>query len=294
MHADQVDITAEAVAALVAEQFPHWADRPVRALTSHGTVNALFRLGTDVVLRFPLLPSADAAMRESLAHEQDTARLIARHTRSLVPEPLALGRPAEAYPGWWTAYAWIPGETAGPGAAGDPVVLARDLARFVGELRAMDTGGRAWDGRGRGGPLAGMADAVDAALAQSAGLVDVARVARAWQRCLMADRHTGPEVWIHADLMPGNLLLRDGRLVAVIDLGSAGIGDPAVDLMPAWNLLDDAGRRTYRAALDVDDATWERGRGWAIAQAIMALPYYRHTNPVMADTARRTLAAAVA
>lgn len=294
MHADQVDITAEAVTCLVAGQFPEWRDRPVRPVTSHGTVNALFRLGADIVLRFPLRPSADAATRKSLEREQDLSRLIARHTRLLVPEPLALGRPATDYPGWWTAYTWIPGETAGPDAGGDPVALARDLGRFVRELRTIQTDGRAWNGRGRGGPLTGMADAVASALAESAGLVDVPRVAKAWQGCLAAGPPPGPDIWIHADLMPGNLLMRDGRLVAVIDLGTAGIGDPAVDLMPAWNMLDDAGRRTYREVLDVDDATWERGRGWAIAQAIMALPYYQFTNPVMADTARRTLAAAIA
>ncbi|MFG1953106.1 phosphotransferase [Micromonospora sp. NPDC048830] len=124
-----------------------------------------------------------------------------------------------------------------------------------------------------------------------AGLTDTAGVARAWRRCLDAPPHAGADVWLHADLMPGNLLVRDGRLAAVIDLGGVCVGDPAVDLMPAWNLLSPAARETYRRALGVDDATWERGRGWAILQAAMALPYYVDTNPVMADTARRTLAA---
>jgi aminoglycoside phosphotransferase (APT) family kinase protein len=98
-------------------------------------------------------------------------------------------------------------------------------------------------------------------------------------------------VWLHADLMPGNLLLRDGRLAAVIDWGAVAVGDPAVDLMPAWNLLPAGARDTYRRSLGVDDATWERGRGWAVVQASMALPYYVDTNPVMAATARHTLAA---
>ena len=98
-------------------------------------------------------------------------------------------------------------------------------------------------------------------------------------------------MWLHADLMPGNLLVRDGRLAAVIDLGAVNVGDPAVDLMPAWNLLTDRSRQAFRAGLGVDEHTWERGRGWALAQAIGALPYYRQSNPVMAHTARRTLAA---
>lgn len=115
------------------------------------------------------------------------------------------------------------------------------------------------------------------------------RLARIWQDCLEAPTHRGADVWLHADLMPGNLLVREGRLAAVIDLRAVGIGDPAVDLMPAWNLLPASARDTYRHALGADDAMWQRGRGWALAQAIGALAYYVETNPVMADTARHTL-----
>jgi aminoglycoside phosphotransferase (APT) family kinase protein len=289
MHPDQVHITVDDVARLVAEQFPQWRDYPVSPIVSGGTVNALFRLGSEIVLRFPLRPSADQAMRDSLRDEQDNARRIAAHTRLHVPDPLALGRPGRGYAGLWTAYGWIPGRTASLESIGDLTVFAADLALFVRDLRGLDTGGRVWDGHSRGGPLWRMADGVRDALAQSTLLVDVPRIRAVWSRCLAAEAHPGPDVWIHADLMPGNLLVREGRLVAVIDLGAACIGDPAVDLMPAWNLLPTRERGVYRDALEVDDAAWERGRGWAIAQAIMALPYYVNTNPIMADTARRTL-----
>jgi aminoglycoside phosphotransferase (APT) family kinase protein len=289
MHPDQVDVTADVVAALVAAQFPRWADLPVRPLASHGTVNALFRLGDDVVLRFPLQPGPE--LRAELVHEQDVARLIAPHVPLSVPEPLALGEPGEGYAGPWTAYRWIPGETADPRTTGDPDTFARDLAGFARALHGMDTGGRGWDGRSRGGPLRILDEDVRRALADSAGFVDTVALARAWAGCREAPRQDTADVWIHADLMPGNLLVRDGRLAAVIDLGAVCVGDPAVDLMPAWNLLPAGARETYREALGVDGATWERGRGWAIVQAIVALPYYVDTNPVMAGTARRTLAA---
>jgi aminoglycoside phosphotransferase (APT) family kinase protein len=293
MHADQVDVSAETVIPLVAAQFPQWRAHPVRPIESHGTVNALFRLGDDIVLRFPLQPRLDPAMEESLLREQDNARRIAALTELQVPQPLGIGRPGEGYPGLWTAYRWIPGRTADLAAITDLDGFARDLARFVRDLRAMSTGGRRWDGHSRGGPLSGRSAAVSRALAESTHLIDVPRITEVWQRCLQVPGHRGPDVWIHADLMPGNLLVRGGRLTAVIDLGTACIGDPAVDLMPAWNFLPAAPRKTYREALTVDDATWERGRGWAIAQAVMALPYYVHTNPVMADTARLTLDAVV-
>ncbi|MFI5486790.1 aminoglycoside phosphotransferase family protein [Micromonospora echinaurantiaca] len=289
MHTDQVDVPVELVAALVADQFPRWRAHPVRPVVSHGTVNALFRLGDEIVLRFPLRPRPD--LRVELEREQGIARRVAAHLPLPVPEPLALGEPAEGYPGPWTAYRWIPGEPVGTRILGDPDRFARDLAGFAAALHAIDTGGRSWAGHGRGGPLRDKDGYVRDSLAASTGLVDTARLARLWDRCLAAAPHDGADVWIHADLMPGNLLVRDGRLAAVIDLETVCVGDPAVDLMPAWNLLSAGARETYRRALGVDDDTWQRGRGWALVQAIGALPYYVDTNPVMAATARHTLAA---
>ena len=291
MHPDQIDVDAATVAEVVAAQQPQWSDRPIAAVTSHGTVNALFRLGDDIVLRFPLCPSASDAAREELLGEQERARLVAPHVALAVPEPLALGEPTAAYPGWWTAYRWIPGVTAGPDTIRESSRFARDLAGFVRALDAVPTGGRTWDGVSRGGPLITRDDDVRESLARSRALVDTERLAQEWQRCLDAAPHAGPDRWIHADLMPGNLIVRDGELVAVIDLGAVCVGDPAVDLMPAWNLLPRNAREVFREELGVDDDAWLRGRGWAVVQAIVALPYYVRTNRVMADTARHTLAA---
>lgn len=288
MHTGQVDITADVVVGLVAAQFPQWHGYPVRPLTSHGTVNALFRLGEDIVLRFPLQPSRDARLINGLLREQDNARRFAAHVPLAVPEPIAIGQPGEGYAGWWTAYRWIPGEAANHQSIGNSHAFARDLAGFVTAVHGMDTDGGAWNGLTRGGPLHTRDDDVRRALAESTQLTDTVRLAQVWARCLDED-HAAADVWIHADLMPGNLLVRDGRLAAVIDLEAACIGDPAVDLMPAWNLLAAGARQTYRRVLGVDDDTWERGRGWAIVQAIVALPYYVDTNPVMATTAQHTL-----
>ncbi|MGW3620628.1 aminoglycoside phosphotransferase family protein [Micromonospora arida] len=291
MHADQVDVSVDVVSALVAEQFPRWRGLPVRPLPSTGTVNALFRLGPDIVLRFPLLPSTDPELRAELRREQEHAVLLGGHLPVAVPEPLGLGEPGDGYPGPWTAYQFIPGQTAQRDRIADLDVFARDLAGVVTALRGIDTGGRIWSGNGRGGRLAAEDAGVRAALAVSGALTDTTALSEVWERCRDARRDDPADVWIHGDLMPGNLLVRDGRLAAVIDLGAVGVGDPAVDLMPAWNLFDAGSRETYRQALGVDDATWERGRGWALEQAINALPYYVETNPVMAGIARHTLRA---
>ncbi|MPV36776.1 aminoglycoside phosphotransferase family protein [Georgenia subflava] len=288
MHTGQVDVPVEVVAGLVAEQFPRWRRLSVRPVASDGTVNALFRLGDDVVLRFPLRPAPDLV--DELRREQDHARRLAALLPVAVPEPLGLGAPGTGYPGPWTAYRWLPGAPADPRAVGADSHFARDLAAVVDTLHGIATDGRRWDGRSRGGPLATMDAAVRKALARSGHLVDAAHLRRVWESSLTAP-HPTVESWLHADLMPGNLLVRDGRLAAVIDLETVCVGDPAVDLMPAWNLLRGAARQTFRQRLGADDAMWERGRGWALAQAVVALPYYEHTNPPMAQTARRTLEA---
>ena len=291
MHPGQVELGVDTAARLVADQFPQWADLPVRAVASHGTVNALFRLGDDYVLRFPLLVTQDGWA--DLVAEQNHARRLAAQVPVAVPEPIALGGPGAGYPGPWSVYRWIPGVSSDALDIGGSNAFTDDLAGFVRALHRIGTAGRRWNGTGRGGPL-GDADAeVRASLAASRGLVDVDAVTNRWDSCLTVPRGAGRDVWIHADLMPGNLVVRDGRLVAVIDLGAVGIGDPAVDLLPAWTLLSARTRDRYRRTLQVDDAQWERGRGWAIVQAAMALPYYVDTNPTMALIARRTLAAVI-
>jgi aminoglycoside phosphotransferase (APT) family kinase protein len=283
MHPDQLDIDADVVATLVADQFPAWRGRPVRPVDSGGTVNALYRLGEDVVLRFPLV----ATPADELAAEAEHARRIASDVPLTVPEPLGLGRPGPGYPGAWAAYRWIDGEVATAATFGERD--ARALAAFVRALRAMDTGGREWPGRGRGGLLASQDAWVRHSLSLSGDLTDTVRLTTIWTDALSAPVYRGPAVWLHADLMPGNLLMRDGRLTAVIDLGAVTVGDPAVDLLPAWCLMTPGPRRAYREALAVDDATWIRGRAWALVQAIGALPYYQRSNPAMARTASATL-----
>lgn len=318
MHEGQIELSPATVADLVATQFPRWSGLPVSPVISHGTVNALFRLGNDLVLRFPLVPGSPADHRRRLEREQEHAVRIAAQVRLRVPEPVGLGAPGPGYPGPWSIYRWIPGETiaidAGTGSGTgqprpghaqldrqrldrqhlDQLGLAADLAQFVQSVHALDPAGRSWDGRSRGGPLEVHDAQVRRAIDASRGLIDAAGLTRRWEHCLEATPDPSAEVVLHGDLMPGNLLIGNGRLAAVLDLGEGDVGDRAVDLMPAWNLLGPDARSHYRSELQVDDDCWERGRGWAIVQAIIALPYYIETNPVMAATARHTINALLA
>jgi aminoglycoside phosphotransferase (APT) family kinase protein len=121
-------------------------------------------------------------------------------------------------------------------------------------------------------------------------MVDTEAVTRAWEAALRVPEMKGRPVWIHGDLQSGNLLAEDGHLSAVIDFGCLCVGDPACDLQVAWNLFDREARYVFRSALDVDDATWARGRGWALSIGLIALPYYNQTNPVLAAISRHAIA----
>ncbi|WP_405983280.1 aminoglycoside phosphotransferase family protein [Streptomyces sp. NBC_00158] len=283
MHADEAHTDENLVRELLRGQFPQWAGLPVRRLESGGTVNAIYRVGTELTVRLPLT----AGGAGTLEREAHWLPRIAPLVPVPVPEVLGLGEAAEGYPWGWAVHRWIEGEVLVEGRAPDPGRLARDLAGFVTALRGADLGAGPRAHRGR--PLAA-ADAETRAaieaLRDSDEPFDAGAALAAWEEALAAPGWSGEPRWIHSDLMPGNLLGADGRLAAVIDFGTAGLGDPAVDLIPAWNLLPADARQVFRGAVDADDASWARGRGWALSMALIQLPYYRKTNPVISANAR--------
>lgn len=293
MHAGELDINAQLVRRLLVAQLPHLAHLPLIPVPSSGTDHALFRLGDDKVVRLPRIHWAT----EQAELERRRLPQLAPHLPLAVPEQLAMGEPGEGYPWRWAIYRWLEGESAIDNSAADTVQTAIDLAQFIHALQAADpTGGPVADvaSGGRGAPLAARdADTRDA-IVRSRDLIDSDAVTLAWEAALTAPVYGGPPVWIHGDLEPGNLLLRDGRLSAVIDFCCLCLGDPAVDLIPAWSVFSGEARTAFRAALDITDAAWERGKGWALSTAIIALPYYVDTNPFMAANARRKLAAVLA
>jgi aminoglycoside phosphotransferase (APT) family kinase protein len=290
MHAGQLVVTEEEMAALVAAQFPRWRELPVRACPSDGTDNALFRIGDELVARLPLLGDDPDAKLKDVRKEIEAAARIADATSVPTPRFAALGEPGPGYPLPWSVYHWIPGIPATAADLHDSTAFAEDLAAFVLEVRALDTEGRVFARGGRGGVLTDQDEWMDRCLGESRGLVDTVALARLWERLRDTPR-TEPDVWTHGDLMPGNLLTANGRLAGVIDVGQAGVADPALDLQPAWNYFGPTARESFRAAVGADDAAWDRGKGWAFAQALGCVWYYVETNPVMASLARSTLAA---
>ncbi|WBB64571.1 aminoglycoside phosphotransferase family protein [Streptomyces sp. WMMC500] len=290
MHADEAEIDAGLVRRLLAAQFPRWAALPLERVASGGTVNAVFRLGDELAVRMPLTAAGAKDVDLEYAH---LPRLAPRLPLP-VPEPVAMGEPGEGYPWPWTVCRWLPGTILPPDAGvAAPGPLAGQLAGFVTAMRATDPAGGPPSYRSE--TLADRDAGTRAALAQlrADDGVDVPAVTAAWEAALRAPAYTGPPVWLHGDLSPGNILLNgDGRLGGVIDFGCMGLGEPAVDLIAAWNLFTGPAREAFRAAVADgrggadEEAAWARGRGWALSISLIQLPYYRHTNPVMVASSK--------
>lgn len=285
MHADQVNTDVDLVRRLVAGQFPQWSGLPVTPVPSSGTDHDVYRLGEELSVRLPIIGWAAGQAQ----HEARWLPRLAPHLPLAVPTVLALGRPAEGYPFDWSVQRWLPGTNA-DGTLGDLDRAAADLAGFVRALRRIDTAGAPDRAPGaRGGPHAERDADVRSAVAELGDRVDGRAALRVWDQALEAPPAEGGDVWLHGDLLAGNLLVEDGRLTAVIDPGGLGVGDPACDLQPAWGLFAGRSRAAFLDALEADDAARRRGRGWVLSQTVMALPYYWDTNPGMVRRAGRAL-----
>ncbi len=289
MHADELETDVALVRCLLAGQFPHWSELPIALVRSDGTDHDIYRLGEHLAARLPRIEWAT----NQAAKERQWLPRLAPHLPLAVPVQLAMGHPAEGYPFDWSVYEWLPGENAN-GTIEDLDEAAVDLAAFVRALRQVDTtGAHPRPPHGRGGPLAQGDEQVRRSISQLGDRIDGAATVRSWEESLEAPAWAGAEVWVHGDLMPGNLLVVEGRLSGVIDFGCLNVGDPACDLLPAWYMFEGENRFRFRAELDVDDASWLRGRGWAL-QAVSALAYYWDTNPGMIRQATHALAQVLA
>jgi len=283
MHEGELDIGAELVGRLVAAQFPRLAGLPVRAVQPAGTVNAIYRLGDDLCTRLPRVQT----YADDLEDEWRWLPWLAPRLPLRIPEPVAKGRPASGYPFPWAIYRWIRGQPYADELIADERQAARDFARFVAELRRIEPAA----GAPRGGrrPLRELDAVTRAAIESARDVIDADTATAAWERALEVPAWEGTPVWLHGDLLRPNLLVDGGRLCAVIDFGSTGVGDPAADVVAAWSVFGRSGRAAFRRALGVADGTWNRARGYALHQAALIIPYYPETNPGFVALAKRTV-----
>ncbi|MEJ8311473.1 aminoglycoside phosphotransferase family protein [Agrobacterium larrymoorei] len=285
---DRLDVSTETVARLVAEQFAHWADLPVRPVRHSGWDNRSFRLGETMLVR---LPSA-AGYVAQVEKEHRWLPCLAKRLPLPIPEPLVKGKPSQDYPWPWSIYRWLDGD---PLALQLPEtnlkLLAQNVAAFLQALHAIDASKGPPAGAHnfhRGGSLLVYDAEARAAIESVSDEVD-AELARTIWDVALASRWRGEPVWVHGDIAEGNLLMQGGRLCAVIDFGSSGVGDPASDLILAWNVLDAESRAVFREALPLDVATWQRGRGWALWKAMIVLAAERGRDEKLSEWSRRTI-----
>lgn len=289
MHADELPIDERLVRTLLGRTLPDAAEQPLRRLAATGSSNALYRLGADSLVRLPRQPGGSATIEK----EARWTPYLAGRLPVQVPEIVVVGEPAAGYPERWSVTRWLDGApvTAAAAAAmpsAQRVQLAEDLAGIVLALRALPVPAHAlrdpdlhWY---RAGPLRDIAADTADNITQCRRMaldVDLDAAERLWAAAMALPEpsDTVPPRWLHADLLGENLLLHEGRLSALLDLGGLAVGDPTVDLVCAWELLDAPARRVFRERVDIPDDVWLRGRAWALAIAVMTFPYYADTMP---------------
>jgi len=290
MHDGQIEPTTDLVRRLLETQFPDLSDLPIQPLAESGTDHALYRLGDGLVARLPII---DRAVDQAES-DRRWLPMLEPHLTLPIPVPVAVGQPGEGYPWPWSVVPWIAGEIP----KGDNLDLASaavDLAQFVKALHGIPTaGGPVKSGTTRGVFLGNLDGGIRPLIEELQNEIDATAVTRVWDAAVAAPRWDAPLVWIHGDIQPGNLIVRERRLAAVIDFSGLGLGDPAPDLAPAWNLLDQGTRAIFRNTIGYDDATWARGKGWVLAPALQGLRYYRSTRPDFVVAARHQIDAVLA
>ncbi len=281
LKAGKFPVDTALVERLVAAQFPHWAGLPVRPVAEDGWDNWTFRLGDTMKVR---LPSAEGYA----AQADKEARWLPRLAPQLpvpVPVPLGVGRPAEGFPWTWSVYEWIAGAPATRAGVTDLTRFARDVAGVLAALQRIDAAGGPPPGPHnffRGAPpMRIYEDEARRGVEALAGAIDTAAAHRLLDAARAAQWNEAP-VWVHGDIAVGNLLVRHGRLSAVIDFGCMAVGDPACDLVLAWLFLEGESREAFRTAVAADAGTWVRARAWALWKAAIVLASGGVANPAEA------------
>ncbi len=283
MHKNEISIDMQLIRQLLIEQFPQYSEHSIKRIQSDGTDNAIFRLGPDLCIRMPRIKEAD----KQIILEQQWLPKIAPSLPLATPTLIGKGHPNNDYPLHWSIYRWLKGCDAFTEENIDLNQSAIDFAHFILDLQKIDTINAPLSRRGT--PLIERDTAVRQIIEALKNDLNPHTVTRIWEDCLQAPTWDKPSVWTHGDLLPANLLIQKGRLSAVIDFGLMGIGDPACDLIPAWSLFTGESRTLFRRTLNIDDATWMRGRGWALSIALIIIPYYKNTNPGLTAVASKII-----
>lgn len=281
-------IDEDLVRRLLSDQHPELASRPLW-IADAGWDNVLVRLGDDLALRVP----RRAVAAQLIEHEQRWLPRLAPRLPLPVPVPVAVGRPTSYYPWSWSVVPWldgVPGDRARVTAAGSGADTTADrLGAFLAAMH-VPADPAAPHNPARSGPVVTRAATFAERLERMAGHVDGAALERVWEDAVVSRQHQGPPLWLHGDLHPANILVRDGAVVAVIDFGDVCAGDPAVDLGAAsMSLPERSVERLWRAYGAADDDLRRRAAGWSVLFGLILLEIGLEARPTYAEVGRATL-----
>lgn len=272
MHPDDLPMNDAMIRALVTQHAPQWAALPLQRVDSPGTDNAMFRIGSDLVLRIPRRRSAVALLSKELDWLAHLDGLPLK-----VPTPRYRGHIDPEIDREFGIFDWIHGETATPEAIADTDRAAIAMADFLKALHGVATDGAPVAGpsnNSRGVPLADMTARTVAAIETVSDEIDAPAARAVWEDTASLT-YDAAGVWLHGDLKADNLIAVDGNLAGVIDWGLSAVGDPAADYATAWSWIEPSARSTFRDALEPSDSDWLRAKAWALYGAVIALSHYR-------------------
>ncbi len=276
---------------LVDGQFPAWSHLSLKKIDSAGTDHCMYRLGDDLAVRFPNSTSAsEQVTKEHSWLPKMTSFAVA------IPKVIGAGGPTNEFPFPWSVTNWMEGYDATANNIVDWLTAAEKLGQFTRAFRSQNTSGAPLAGKHnafRGTALANLDQIARNAIDALGDLFDMASLLNSWDKALPVPPWAGPPVWIHGDIHAANIIVRNGNVAGIIDFGLMGVGDPACDLALGWSFLPSNARDRFRAAADVDDATWQRGKGWGLYVGVIALSYYRDRNPTLSGIAEKAIQAVI-
>ncbi|MBE7121228.1 aminoglycoside phosphotransferase family protein [Bacillus cereus] len=274
-------INVSLVKKLIQEQFPKWAHLEVKPVKFSGHDNRTFHLGEQMSVRLP----SDAAYAPQVEKENKWLPILSKELSLPISAPIVKGNPSEEYPWPWSINKWIEGETVTKQNVRDLNEFAMDLGSFLTELQSIDASNGPIAGAHnfyRGGLISVYDEEAREAIENNKDVFDETLLKHLWNLALRSTWACKP-VWVHGDVAPGNLLVKDGKLSAVIDFGILGVGDPACDAAMAWTFFDKNSRNVFKEVLRMGEETWNRARGWALWKALITYDANRNGNKKVAE-----------
>jgi aminoglycoside phosphotransferase (APT) family kinase protein len=285
------EVVRELAQLLIDSQFPTWSHLPLIMIDSAGTDNSMYWLGENLAVRFPMSVSA----AEQVAKEHKWLPKMSSFAVA-IPKVIGAGRPMKEFPFPWSVMNWIEGNDGTTDIIADWLKTAEDLGQFIREFRRQNTSGAPLAGKHnafRGTALVNLDKITRDAIDALGELFDKACLLKIWEKAMGVQPWAGPPVWIHGDIHAANIILKNGNIAGIIDFGLMGVGDPACDLAPVWSFLPTHARDRFREAVDVDESTWQRGKGWGLYIGVIALSYYRERNPTLSSIAEKAIRAVI-